>query len=269
MVFSEVPMMSIFTNIKLFTLLMILSLLLFFLNYKSIYSFNEKTILTNRQMKYKKFLNSKNIHVVISLGPAGTGKTWIASEYAIEKIKNKEIDKVILTRPMVTIEGEDIGFLPGKIDEKFSPYTHQIFEYFKSHFSQKEIETMIQFGIIESTPIGFLRGRSFENTLIIADEMQNSSPKQILMLLTRLGYNSKMIICGDLSQCDLPIERVNCNGLSNLLENLKNYFNSFHEMLNVGIALIEFDVNDCKRSPFVRKVIEIYSTSNVTVRNEI
>lgn len=222
----------------------------------------ETKVLTPRQSKYKKFLNSECINLIVSLGPAGTGKTWIACKHAIEQLQNNKVKKIIITRPIVTLEGEDIGFLPGDINDKFSPFTNHIYEYFKNEFSQREIDSLIRQNLIEATPIGFLRGRTFDDTFIIADEMQNSSPKQLLMLLTRLGENSKIVIAGDLTQCDLSEEKQEENGLKNLVDNLQYHYESFHRMLNDNIVIIEFDIHDCKRSPFVKKIIDIYSKNN-------
>lgn len=227
-------------------------------------SIQQNKILTPKQFKYKKFLNSETVDLILTLGPAGTGKTWIACEHAIEQLKNNKLKKIIITRPIITLEGEDIGFLPGDINEKFSPFTSHIYEYFKSEFSTREIDSLIRQGLIEAAPIGFLRGRTFDDTFIIADEMQNSSPKQLLMLLTRLGENSKIVIAGDLTQCDLPLEKQEENGLKNLLDNLKNYYESFYDMMKDNIIIIEFDIDDCKRSPFVKKIVDIYS-KNCTI----
>lgn len=224
----------------------------------AMYSVRKEIKQTPKQEKYMKFLNSDNIDLVIATGPAGTGKTFFACEYALEQLKNNKIKKVILTRPLVTLEDEDIGFLPGTINEKFAPFSQPIFEYFKGDLSSRDIEYYLKDGTIEASPIGFLRGRTFDDSFIIADEMQNSSPKQLLMLLTRLGDNSKLVITGDVSQCDLPNDKQHNNGLQDLLDNIEYYYPSFYEMLKDKIAIVKFDINDCKRSDFVKKIIEIY-----------
>tara|TARA_Y100000389_G_scaffold202681_2_gene248727 strand:- start:20507 stop:21271 length:765 start_codon:yes stop_codon:yes gene_type:complete len=213
---------------------------------------------TPRQEKYSNFLSSDKIDLVVATGPAGTGKTYFACESALEQLKNNNIKKIILTRPLVTLEDEDVGFLPGNLNEKFAPFSQPIFEYFKNDLTNRDIENCLKIGTIEASPIGFLRGRTFDNSYIIADEMQNSSPKQLLMLLTRLGENSKLVITGDVSQCDLAEDKQKNNGLQDLLNNLENYYPSYYEMLNDNIATINFGIDDCKRSDFVKKIIEIY-----------
>ncbi len=212
---------------------------------------------TPKQTKYIKYLNEDNINLVISSGPAGTGKTWLACEYAIKKLKKNEVKKIIITRPLVTLEDEDIGFLPGNLQDKFGPFSQPVIEYFKNNYTLKDIDRQIQLGILETTPLGFLRGRTFTDTIIIADEMQNSSPKQILMLLTRLGSNSKLILTGDITQCDLDQNKTTENGLLKLNEKLDNYYTHYHEMLKDGIARVDFDLDDCQRSIFVKKIIQI------------
>ena len=145
------------------------------------------------QEQYLNYLNNDTNKIIISTGPAGTGKTLLACQKAITQMKSEEIDKIIITRPVVTIE-EDIGFLPGNINKKMDPWTKPIFDIFMEYYSKTEVDMLINNGKIEVCPLLFMRGRTFKNAFIIADEMQNSSPNQMKMLVTRLGINSRMII---------------------------------------------------------------------------
>ena len=143
---------------------------------------------TENQKKYVDILNDSRTPLVFVTGPAGTGKTLLACNSAIKMLKNGSVDKIILTRPVVPVE-EDIGFLPGNLNKKMDPWTKPIFDVFSDFFSQTEINLMIQNNIIEIAPLGYMRGRTFKKSFIIADEMQNSSPNQMKMLTTRIGEN--------------------------------------------------------------------------------
>jgi phosphate starvation-inducible PhoH-like protein len=211
--------------------------------------YNAKTI---NQNNYKKSLYNSNINLLFSIGPAGTGKTLFACQYAIKSLQNKEINKIIITRPTVAIE-EDMGFLPGDINAKMHPFTIPIFDIFEEFYSKKDINEMLKDNIIEIAPLGFMQGRSLKNSVIVADEMQNSTPSQMFMLLTRLGMNSKMILTGDLMQTNNKN-----NGLNDILYKLSNYYLSSKEMNNDGIDIINFTNEDIQRSSIVKTVTEIY-----------
>lgn len=208
------------------------------------YFYTPKTI---NQDKYFKYLNNETNKIIISTGPAGTGKTLFACQKAIEKMKKQEIDKVIITRPIVTVE-EDIGFLPGNIIKKMDPWTKPIFDIFLEHYSKAEFDLMLNNCKIEICPLAFMRGRTFKNSFIIADEMQNSSPNQMKMLVTRIGVNSRIVITGDLNQTDILKD----NGLHDFISKVENYNNS--EM----IKLVRFENDDIERSEIVKDVIKIY-----------
>jgi len=203
---------------------------------------------TPNQEEYLNYLNNDINKIIVSTGPAGTGKTLLACQKAITQMKSEDIDKIIITRPVVTIE-EDIGFLPGNIIKKMDPWTKPIFDIFLEYYSKTELDFLLNNGKIEVCPLVFMRGRTFKNSFIIADEMQNSSPNQMKMLVTRLGINSRMVITGDLNQTDIIKE----NGLYDFIFKVENYNNT--EM----IKIIKFDNNDIERSEIVKKVIEIYS----------
>jgi phosphate starvation-inducible PhoH-like protein len=204
------------------------------------------------QQKYLQAIENENTKLVIANGPAGTGKTLFACISAIELLKNNNIDKIILTRPLVTVE-EEIGFLPGNINQKMDPWTKPIIDIFSEYYKQLEIDNMIYNNIIEIIPLGYMRGRTFKNSYIIADEMQNSTPNQMKMITTRIGENSKMIITGDLNQSDLKEK----NGLDDLIKKYENYI--INNKLDDLIKIINLENTDIERSQIVKILTNIYS----------
>ena len=202
---------------------------------------------TQNQILYNNILCKDESYLLSVFGPAGTGKTFLACIKAIEKLKEDKIEKIIITRPVISVEDENLGFLPGNIEKKMDPWVRPIYDVFLDFYSKKEINDLILNNKIEISPLGFMRGRTFKNSLIIADEMQNSTPNQMLMLLTRLGINSKIIITGDLQQSDLKGK----NGLEDLISKLdkempKNFY------------LIEMNEKDVQRSNIVTEVLSLY-----------
>jgi len=215
---------------------------------------------TENQIKYVDQLSNENNTIIIALGPAGTGKTLFACSEAIKQLKFGMIDKIIITRPLVTVE-EDLGFLPGNINKKMDPWTRPIFDIFLEVFSQREIDVMVLNNIIEISPLAYMRGRTFKNAFIIADEMQNSSPNQMMMLTTRIGVNSKMVITGDLKQTD----KGNNSGLSDFVDRFELYKKydinaqkNDSETENKNIEVIYLGKSDIERNPIVKKIIDIY-----------
>jgi phosphate starvation-inducible PhoH-like protein len=226
---------------------------------------------TNNQEQYIKYLQDPNIKILYVFGPAGTGKTYLACQEAIKLLKFDLIQKIIITRPVVPVE-EDIGFLPGNLMKKMDPWIKPIIDVFEEKYSKKDIEKLIQNNVIEISPLAYMRGRTFKNAFIIADEMQNSSPNQMLMLTTRIGENSKMVINGDLKQSDKP----NISGLNDFLQKFYNYRNKFIKntylhnttipignqlstfIEDTGIQVIELKNKDIQRSKVVGKILEIY-----------
>ena len=206
---------------------------------------------TKNQENYVKNIKNETNKIIIGIGPAGTGKTLFACNYAAEQLKSEKIQKIILTRPIVPVE-EDLGYLPGKINNKMEPWTRPLFDILEEYFHNKDIVTMLKSGKIEIAPLAYMRGRTFKNSIIIADEMQNSSPSQMLMTTTRIGENSKLLITGDLNQSD----RYENNGLKELIKKIDDY-KSFGGKSD-GISIISFDSNDIQRSKIVNKIIEIY-----------
>jgi len=204
--------------------------------------------LTQKQQKYKNDLVNEDLHCVICSGPAGSGKTAIATETAVELLHNKRFNKLILTKPLVTVENEEIGFLPGDVSDKISPYGKSMTDYLKKYGCCEDK--------IEFLPLGFMRGLTFDDTIIIADEMQNSSPAQMKMLLTRIGKNSKIIITGDKDQSDLNID---VDGLTDFTRKLYLKYSAFYwKMFQDGLSMIELEKGDIKRSEFVKKIVSIY-----------
>jgi phosphate starvation-inducible PhoH-like protein len=208
---------------------------------------------TINQDKYVKCLDNDNTKIAI--GPAGCGKTLFACQKAISEFKSENIHKIIITRPVVSVD-EEIGYLPGSINQKMDPWTKPIFDIFLDFFSKSELDIMLINGKIEICPLAFMRGRTFKYSFIIADEMQNSSPSQMKMLTTRLGNNCRMIITGDLQQTDIIKE----NGLHNFVNKFKE-FNQTSELIHI----IQLNNDDIERSNIVKKVIEIYDYDNDTI----
>jgi phosphate starvation-inducible PhoH-like protein len=208
---------------------------------------------SDNQKKYVDFLNDPKVDLVFGVGPAGTGKTMFACSTAVQELKRGCIQKIIMTRPVVPVEKEDIGFLPGNINNKMDPWTRPLFDILLEYYSQKDIDSMLSGGVIEIAPLAFMRGRTFKRCFIIADEMQNSTPNQMLMLLTRIGGGSKMVVTGDMAQSD----RLYDNGLRVFLDKIHRY-----RGLKSSIETCEFGNEDIERSPIVRKILDIYEGIN-------
>lgn len=199
---------------------------------------------TLNQKHYIKAINDNDL--VFGIGPAGTGKTYVAVINAVAKLKDGSVKKIILTRPAVEA-GEKLGFLPGDLKEKVDPYLRPLYDALYEILGSKQTEDMIEKGIIEIAPLAYMRGRTLENAYVILDEAQNTTINQMKLFLTRLGFNSKMVVTGDITQIDLPNK--NNSGLiqaSNLLARIK------------GISIINFEKVDVIRHPLVQKVIQRY-----------
>lgn len=171
------------------------------------------------QELYYKYLNDPDTPIVFGIGPAGCGKTLLACVTAIEELRRGNIQKIVLTRPIVPVEEEELGFLPGNLIHKMDPWTRPIFDIFLEFYQQRDLDSMLQTGVIEISPLAYMRGRTFKRAFIIADEMQNSTPNQMLMLTTRIGDGTKMAITGDLKQSD----RCDANGLLDFMNKFKAY----------------------------------------------
>ena len=199
------------------------------------------------QETYLLKLNDPNKMIIFAIGPAGTGKTMLGVQWAVDQLKYGSADKIIITRPAVSVD-EQHGFLPGDLNEKMEPWTKPIFDVFTENFNAREIENFVKEGVIETSPLAYMRGRTFKNAVIVADEMQNATPSQMKMLLTRLGQGSKMVVTGDLQQADRP----STNGLLEFLH-LYNNFNGHRY-----VDLVQFDIEDVERHEAVKEILNIY-----------
>ena len=184
--------------------------------------------------------------IVFGIGPAGTGKTLLACQAGVKAFLDGSVDRIIVTRLAVSAD-EDLGFLPGTLEEKMAPWTRPIFDVFREYFYANEIEGMIKEGVIEISPLAYMRGRTFKNSFIIADEMQNATQNQMKMLLTRIGNESQMVVTGDLNQAD----RLKDNGLIDFINHLESR-ESKH------ISAVFFKQGDIERHDAVKEVLEIY-----------
>ena len=202
------------------------------------------------QETYLLKLNDPNKMIIFAIGPAGTGKTMLGVQWAVDQLKYGAADKIIITRPAVSVD-EQHGFLPGDLNEKMEPWTKPIFDVFTENFNAREIENFVKEGVIETSPLAYMRGRTFKNAVIVADEMQNATPSQMKMLLTRLGQGSKMVVTGDLQQADRP----STNGLLEFL----HLYNNFQGHRYVD--LVQFDIEDVERHEAVKEILSIYGDS--------
>jgi phosphate starvation-inducible PhoH-like protein len=196
---------------------------------------------------YAKILKNKLKKIVVATGPAGTGKTLFATEMGVKNFLIGDYEKLIFTRPSVSVD-EDLGYLPGTLEEKMAPWVRPIYDILYNFISPKEVTALMEDKIIEISPLGYMRGRTFKNCWIVADEMQNSTTSQMKMLLTRLGENSRLVITGDLEQYD----RVN------ELNGLEDFLNKFKGKRSSSISSFEFQRNDIQREDVVKEVLEIY-----------
>ena len=199
------------------------------------------------QETYLETLKDQKKDIVFAVGPAGTGKTLIGVMMAIKAFKEKQVDKIVVTRPAVSVD-EKHGFLPGSLEQKIEQWTRPIFEVFREYFWKHEIKGMIEEDIIEISPLAYMRGRTFKNAFIIADEMQNATESQMKMLLTRIGKGSRMVVTGDLQQAD----RMTHNGLLDFTKRVSS------SKLN-RIAICNFDKGDVERHEVVKEVLGIYN----------
>ena len=203
---------------------------------------------SEKQKEYVRALREKEI--IISAGPAGTGKTFLAVAIGLTMLLEKKIERIILSRPAVEA-GERLGFLPGDMKEKVDPYLRPLYDSLYDLFHFEKIQRMIEIGDIEIAPLAFMRGRTLKNSFAILDEAQNATDTQIKMFLTRIGENSKIVVNGDPSQIDLP------NKQASGLDRSKKLLSHLNE-----ISVVDFNHSDVVRHPLVSKIVKAYSNSN-------
>jgi phosphate starvation-inducible PhoH-like protein len=199
---------------------------------------------TPGQQKYVRQMRKSDI--VFAIGPAGTGKTYLAVAMAVAALKNREITKIVLARPAVEA-GESLGFLPGDLKEKVDPYLRPLYDALDDMIPPEKLKTYIERRVIEVVPLAYMRGRTLHNAFVILDEAQNASSMQMKMFLTRLGMNSRAVITGDITQIDLPVKTV--SGLVQIRDILQDI---------QGVAFCYFDRNDVVRHKLVKDIIDAY-----------
>ena len=183
--------------------------------------------------------------MVFALGYAGSGKTYLATLFAIQQLQSRSVSKVVITRPNIAVDDKDIGFLPGDILKKMAPWTKPVLDVFEEHYSMKEIAHMIEEGTIELVPVAYLRGRTFKNAVVILDEAQNTTRNSMLSALTRIGEGTKMIITGDVRQSD----RGKDNGLTDFISRFDG---------TPSIAVCHFDKDSVERHPVITDILRMY-----------
>jgi len=193
-------------------------------------------------------LQDPDAHIVVTTGPAGTGKTYLAMQAAVKALKEGQCDRIVMTRPAVGVEDERHGFLPGNLVAKMEPWTRPLLDVMREYYRPQDIAAMIEDQVIEIAPLAFMRGRTFKNSWIIADEMQNATPAQAKMLMTRIGQGSKIVITGDVEQAD---RRAGDNGLIDLSERLER-------SPVPGITVCRMQARDVQRHKIIGSVLKLY-----------
>src|SRR6201993_2558879 len=213
-----------------------------------------KKILAPKTVNQRRYLEAiERNDLVFGIGPAGTGKTYLAVAMAVSALMSKRVSRIILTRPAVEA-GERLGFLPGTLQEKVDPYLRPLYDALHDMLEPEKVEKLLERAIIEVAPIAFMRGRTLNDSFIILDEAQNSTPEQMKMVLTRQGFGSKMVVNGDVTQIDLPAGRR--SGLLDALDVLKGV---------EGISFVQFDERDVVRHSLVQRIVKAYERYNDTI----
>ncbi len=226
------------------------SIVNFYQNKKVVLNTYEGKKIIAKTLAQKHYIDAlESSSIVFVTGSAGTGKTYLAVAYAVNMLKKNQIRKIIITRPAVEA-GEKLGFLPGDLKEKVDPYLIPIYDALYEFMGKENVDKLIEKGVIEIAPLAYMRGRTLDNAIIILDEAQNTTTNQMKMFITRLGFNSKMIITGDITQIDLPNHTT--SGLIEATKILKG--------IN-GINMVSFTKNDVMRHPLVSKIIEKYEAN--------
>src|SRR5580765_8132621 len=214
-------------------------------------SFGRKTV-QPKSPNQRRYLEAIERHdLVFGVGPAGTGKTYLAVAMAVSALMSKQVARIILTRPAVEA-GERLGFLPGTLQEKVDPYLRPLYDALYDMLDNERVEKLLERNVIEVAPIAFMRGRTLNDSFIILDEAQNSTPEQMKMVLTRQGFNSKMVVNGDITQIDLPTGRR--SGLADAIEVLRGV---------EGISFVLFDDTDVVRHSLVQRIVKAYERQTI------
>jgi phosphate starvation-inducible PhoH-like protein len=204
---------------------------------------------TRNQERLVRALLAEDQHIVVTAGPAGTGKTYLAMLAAIKSLREGACDRIVMTRPAVGVEGESHGFLPGNLVAKMEPWTRPLLDVMREYYRPADILTMIEDQVVEIAPLAYMRGRTFKNSWIIADEMQNATPAQVKMLMTRIGSGSRIVITGDVEQAD---RHSGNNGLLDLCERLQT-----HPVQ--GIEVCPMEARDVQRHKIIGSVLKLYA----------
>jgi phosphate starvation-inducible protein PhoH and related proteins len=204
---------------------------------------------TRNQERLILALNDDGQHITVAVGPAGTGKSYLAMLAAIRALRSGRCQRIVLTRPAVGVDDEKHGFLPGDLNAKMEPWTRPLLDILREYYHPRDIARMLDDQIIEISPLAFMRGRTFKDAWIVADEMQNATPNQMKMLLTRIGENSRIVVTGDVEQTDRTT--VN-NGLLDLADRLK-------ERGAAGLTICELGSRDIQRHPVIGEVLGLYA----------
>jgi phosphate starvation-inducible protein PhoH and related proteins len=213
----------------------------------TVYVSSKKKVITPKSLAQKRYIDAiRKFDLVIGIGPAGTGKTYLAMAMAVASLMKQEVERIVLTRPAVEA-GEKLGFLPGDIAEKVNPYLRPLYDALHDMMDFDRASKLIEKGVVEVAPLAFMRGRTLNDSFVILDEAQNTGPEQMKMFLTRLGFGSKAVITGDITQIDLPE-----NKLSGLIE-IQSILKGIE-----GIEFVYFSDKDVVRHPLVQDIIKAY-----------
>jgi phosphate starvation-inducible PhoH-like protein len=203
---------------------------------------------TRNQERLVLALQNPDSHIVVTVGPAGTGKTYLAMQAAVQALREGQCDRIVMTRPAVGVEDERHGFLPGNLVAKMEPWTRPLLDVMREYYRPQDIVAMIEDQVVEIAPLAFMRGRTFKNSWIIADEMQNATPAQAKMLMTRIGANSRIVITGDVEQAD---RKLGDNGLIDLCQRLER-------SAVPGIEVCRLEARDVQRHTIIGSVLKLY-----------
>ncbi len=221
----------------------------------TVYISSRKRVITPKSLNQKRYIDAiRNYDIVIAIGPAGTGKTYLAMAMAVAALTKQEVDRIVLTRPAIEA-GEKLGFLPGDIFEKVNPYLRPLYDALHDMMDFERASKLVERGTIEVAPLAFMRGRTLNDSFVILDEAQNTAPEQMKMFLTRLGYHSKAVITGDITQVDLPEDKQ--SGLIQAQTVLKGI---------KGIEFVYFTERDVVRHPLVQEIIKAYERAEKSLR---